>query len=201
VIGHLRIKSVTWPFRRVNCRFSNTDPGLTKQQMPAIKVRCHKVPNSSRTQTYGAEMMEGDYLLTTDPTGELAPADGYLPQGVICYVHTSPHTDTIPFFRWYHEANGWHFYTTDPDGEQALAKGFHSESVGFYAPQDPGPDTVPLYRWFHPVGCHYYTTDPKDAVSEAEGFKMVGIACQVYGNQQPDSVPLYRWFLERKTSV
>jgi hypothetical protein len=142
--------------------------------------------------------MEGDYLLTTDPTGELAPADGYLPQGVICYVRPLPHDDAIPVFRWYHEANGWHFYTTDPEGDGAPAIGFHSEAVGFYAPQTPGPgpDTVPLYRWFHPaVGCHYYTTDPNDPVSQTAGFISKGITCHVYAIQQPSCVALFRWFL------
>ncbi len=75
---------------------------------------------------------KGDHFYTTDPSGEGAPAGGYISEGNIGNIYTKKIAGTVELYRWFQPTKGDHFYTTDPRGENAPAGGYRNEGIAGY---------------------------------------------------------------------
>jgi subtilisin family serine protease len=117
-----------------------------------------------------------DHFYTTDPSGENAPASGYLSEGAPFRLFSPGIAGTTTFFRWYNPELDDHFYTTDPSGENAPASGYISEGdIGNIATINIS-GTVGLHRWYNPeLDDHFYTTDPSGENAPATGYLSEGM--------------------------
>ena len=139
-----------------------------------------------------------DHFYTTDPSGELAPANGYVSEGITGYIATSQQPGTTALYRWYSSSAMDHFYTTDPSGELAPANGYVSEGITGYIATSQQPGTTALYRWYSSSATdHFYTTDPSGELAPASGYVSEGITGYIWTSPQSSgsSCPNLNWDL------
>lgn len=136
-----------------------------------------------------------DHFYTTAPSGELAPAAGYKPDGVVAFVFRGAGEGRVPVHRWYHPGRNAHFYTTHGGGEHSSSMGYAYEGVAFFCSPNPGSGLVPFHRWQHEKDIkHFYTRDSKGELAPNYGYKYEGVLCYVNPTQVSGTAPLFRWF-------
>ena len=138
------------------------------------------------------------HFLTTDVSeASQAVRDGWIFEGVACYVFTSSQPNAAQLQRLVHP-DGDHFYTIDPEEAlNAIAQfGYKEEGVACFAFPAQQPNTTAFFRRLNPsTGEHFYTASADEATAVLnEGFTDEGTACFVYvaGSAPGNAVPLYR---------
>lgn len=102
-----------------------------------------------------------------------------------------PHIGT-PFYRYYHNVIGDHFYCREGSGQSA--QGYNFERIECYIFTYQAKGTVPLYRYYNGVD-HFYTTNwlgSSFGNNYEYGFER--IECYVYPEQVEGTVPIYRYY-------
>ena len=121
--------------------------------------------------------------------------DGYLSEGVACYVYATQVAGTIPFYRLRSPA-GDHFYTPSAAERQSLlaTPGWTDEGIACYLLPAPDSDAAPLYRLSSArLGIHFYTiSQPEKNVAVSIGYVVEGIPGYVFTSPVSESIPLYR---------
>jgi hypothetical protein len=113
----------------------------------------------------------GYHFYATD-LNEVAPFNGWVPEGIIGYIKSSQAPGTTALYHWYNSDTGNDFYTTDPNGEGA--PGYVSKGIIGYIGLSQMQGTTALYRWYNSdTGDHFYTTDPQGEA--ASGYVFEGV--------------------------
>ena len=116
-------------------------------------------------------------------------------EGIAGYVFAEERPGTVPLYRWFHPADGSHYYTIHPNApDRPRAVG---EGVACYVLDHRVNDAVPLYRWSNGYD-HLYTSALDGERAGRLGYKHRGVACFVFHDPQPGTVPLYRFFDPRR---
>jgi hypothetical protein len=108
----------------------------------------------------------------------------------ILYPITRP-ANTSPFFRYYQQSSGDHFYTKDYSELGCGANGYNAEGLEGYVYDYQAPGTVPLHRYNSTTfGDHYYTLNN----IVYPNYTYEGVAGYVYPTQVSGSVPMYMYY-------
>jgi hypothetical protein len=136
----------------------------------------------------GIEYSQSELLLHFDLTRLRA-------EGITGFVLPEQRQGTVPLYRWFHPADGSHFYTirpNAPDRPRAVSQG-----VACFVLDQRAPNAVPLYHWSNGQD-HLYTIELDGERAARLGYKYRGATCYVFHDQQPGTVPLYRFFDPRR---
>ena len=115
------------------------------------------------------------------PTKGMQPSNnGYVTEGVACYVYSSPAPDTTPLYQLVSNISGDH-YTIDADERDAAVanNGYVTEGVVCYVYSSLAPGTTPLYQLVNNIsGDHFYTidVDKGDAAVNNRSYVYEGVA-------------------------
>ena len=118
----------------------------------------------------------GDHFFTTDPTGELAPASGYVREGVGFKVLKCQLAGTVPLYRlWSGQATD-HFYTSNfneaANASQNLKYAF--EGILGFLYKNYKINTKPVHRYWNPSNTdHFYTINI--AAESLGGYNYEGV--------------------------
>jgi hypothetical protein len=111
--------------------------------------------------------------------------------GIAGYVFAVEQPGTVPLYRWFHPADGSHYYTIRPNAPDR--PNCVSEGVSCYVYDRPAAETVALFHWHKPRD-DFYTTAQDGENSGRAGYRPVSIAGYVYHDPKPGTVPLYRFY-------
>ncbi len=105
--------------------------------------------------------------------------DGWVYEGVECYVDPSQRSGEVPLHRYFSGQSG-HFYTTN-FAELGNGDGNYTyEGVECYVFNSQVPTTVPLYRYYNGSVGHFYTTDFGELGGGNSDWSYEGVQCYVY---------------------
>lgn len=119
----------------------------------------------------------------------MVEADGWIQEGNVGYIFTSPCSDGLeqPLYRLYNHGNGDHFYTTSLEQVQIAeaSDGYDLEGIAGYVYLSQQPDSLPLYR-LDDQGIHFYTTSEQEdqSVEDQPGWDGEGIQCYMASAEQ-----------------
>lgn len=139
------------------------------------------------------------YTVNTNEIGTITPGsigrNNYVYEGPACQIY-APSTDqpsgTLPFYRYYNNRDGQHFYTTNWKEIGTNVSGvkigdWTCEGVAGYIDSSSQPGTVPFYRYYQiQKNAHFYTKDASEIgtvvsdVTGKYGYKYEGIAGYVF---------------------
>lgn len=125
--------------------------------------------------------------------------DGFINEGVACYVYLQTDGGLAPLFRLLHQATGAHFYTMNAaERDNATSNlGYSYEGIACYIYPQQVPGTVPLYRAFQGSSDdHFYTTtlaEQQNAVANL-GYSNEGVTGWVLAGPAGGAVPLHRMY-------
>lgn len=93
---------------------------------------------------------------------------------VICYVHTSERSGTVPLYRYYNSSVGDHKYSTNAN---AAGGGYSKNGIAFYIHTSSGGGRTALHEYYS-SSCtnHHYTINQRDI----SGYVHQGIVGYVY---------------------
>jgi astacin len=157
--------------------------GLSPGDIAAVRAlypMLEAAPQTSRLFRYW-NRQAGDHFYTTDWNELGTGRDGWVYEGVQCYIFPNPATGSTPLFRYWNSGNGDHFYTTNWRELGAGRNGWQLEGVQGYVFARQRPDTIPLYRyWNAGIGDHFYTTSWGELGGGGSGYVYEGVQCYVY---------------------
>jgi hypothetical protein len=113
----------------------------------------------------------------------------------------------MPFYQYFSDKNGHHFYTTDTNDIGTITvgivgrHGYKFERITGYIHNSQQHGTVPFYQYFNPTNSdHFYTIDVNEIGTIAtdivgrHGYKFERIVGYIYDTQQHGTVPFYQYF-------
>ena len=149
--------------------FTESNPGQT---MPSCTATAG-ITDVAGTVYRWYQPVAVDHFYTEDPTGELAPSEGYRFEGTPFGLFGTGASGTVPLFRWLCPG-GHHFYTTDPEGENARPDHCQPEGILGNIATTQLPGTQTLYRFYDPsTNDHLYTLDQNGESAPSYHFELV----------------------------
>ncbi len=129
-----------------------------------------------------------DHFYTTDWNELGNGRNGYVYEGVQCYIYPRPATGSTPLFRYWNPSITDHFYTTSWNELRAGGSGYVLEGIQGYVNANRVAGTIPLYRyWNARAGDHFYTTSWGELGSGRDGWAYEGIQCYVFAAPPADA--------------
>ena len=140
-----------------------------------------------------------DHFYTTNyyEYSTIAPAVGYIGEGILGNMYSSSQTGTVPVYRMYSPSQTDHFYTTNYYEYSTIAPavGYIGEGIlgNMYSSSQTG--TVPVYRMYSPSQTdHFYTTNYYEysTIAPAVGYigeGILGYMIQPVGFAGGDDLP------------
>lgn len=123
----------------------------------------------------------GDHFYTTAWSELESGKNGWVYEGVQCYVFTQQQPGTVPLYRYWSQKAGDHFYTTSWNEMGGGKYGWTFERIQCYVHAQQQAGSIPLYRyWNKKIGDHYYTTQWSDLGSGKHGWKYEGVVGYVH---------------------
>jgi hypothetical protein len=141
----------------------------------------------------GANRVVGLYLAGDDTVGygianPIGPVLSALGVGLCS-------TTALPFYRYWNNAVGDHFYTTNWAELNDGRHGYVLDGVQCRAHPAPAPGTVALHRYWNPaVTDHFYTTNLDELGMGRFGWAYEGVAGFVYPAPAAGTLPLHRYW-------
>jgi len=110
---------------------------------------------------YSPSQTDHFYTTSYHEYSTIAPAVGYIGEGILGDIYSSTQTGTIPVYRMYSPSQTDHFYTTNYYEYSTIAPavGYIGEGIlgNIYGSTQTG--TIPVYRMYSPSQTdHFYTT-------------------------------------------
>jgi hypothetical protein len=123
----------------------------------------------------------GDHFYTTSWAELGSGRNGWVYEGVQCYIYARPATGSTPLFRYFNSRITDHFYTTSWSELGAGRNGWVLEGIQGYVHASRPAGTIPLYRYWNPrIGDHFYTTSWTELGNGAHGWQYEGVQCYVF---------------------
>ena len=123
----------------------------------------------------------GDHFYTTSWNELGSGRNGWVYEGVQCYIYPRPTTGSTPLFRYYNGRITDHFYTTNWNELRAGRNGWVLEGIQGYVHTRSLAGAIPLYRYWNPgIGDHFYTTSWGELGGGRHGWRYEGIQCYVF---------------------
>lgn len=124
-----------------------------------------------------------------------------LAQAGVTFANTTELNETQPFYRFYQQTRGAHFYTTDSAQRQtALQLRYRDEGTAGWLYRYSASDRIPLFHLYNAsTRDHFYTTNEleKNLAISRLGYVFERIEGYAHPTQTLDRMPLYRLYNPR----
>ncbi|SDM21227.1 Dot/Icm T4SS effector Zinc-dependent metalloprotease LegP [Kriegella aquimaris] len=176
--------------------------GLSAGDIAAVRALYPNIQPPPQTTRVFRYWGNSDHFYTTNWNELGRGRNGYAHEGVQCYIHPRPVTNTVPLFRYYNARIKDHFYTTNWRELGAGKSGWVLEQIMGYVFPKRHAGTIPLYRyWNSSIGDHFYTTSWGELGRGRNGWKFEGIQCYVFALPPADfeEIPAMSEFNQKET--
>jgi len=158
--------------------------GLSAGDIAAVRAlypQLEPPPQTTRLFRYWNTRL-GDHFYTTNWNELEAGGQGWVYEGVQCYIFPNPAPGSTPLFRYWKGGDiKDHFYTTNWNELGGGRGGWVLEGIQGYVFATQQPGTIPLHRyWNGHIRDHFYTTNWNELGAGRGRWRYEGVQCYVY---------------------